>query len=146
MNIAAPLRILCVDDNLMVAEALGRRIAREPDMIWCGVITETDPIYNCLIELQPNIVLMDIDMPMTDTFAIVARLAEFAPHVRVLMFSGHVIPAYIDRAFDCGAWGYLSKNDDVAKLLDAIRRAARGEIAVSEEVEIVQRHTLHRNL
>lgn len=92
--------------------------------------------------LMPDVVLMDIDMPGVDTFSMVERLAADVPTVRTLMFSGHVNRAFIDRAFDCGAWGYLSKNNDVARVIEGIRQAARGEIALSKEVQAVQRENL----
>jgi DNA-binding NarL/FixJ family response regulator len=57
----------------------------------------------------------------------------------VVMFSGHVNGAYLDRAMDCGAWGYLCKDEEPAALLDGIRQVARGELAFGKEVLAVQR-------
>lgn len=135
----APLRVLCVDDNDMLSDALARRLAAEPSIAWSGVVRDGRDAYDRVMETRPDIVLMDIDMPGVDSFSIVARLAQEAPGVRVVMFSGHIDPGYIDRALDCGAWGYLSKNDDVPALLESLRLVARGELAMSGEVERVRR-------
>ncbi|CAG0983047.1 Transcriptional regulatory protein DegU [Phycisphaerales bacterium] len=130
-------RVLCVDDNQLLTESLRRRISGDPDLEWVGVIHGGAGIHAAVIETRPDIVLMDIDMPLVDTFAIVERLAAEAPGIRVVMFSGHVSPDYIARALDCGAWGYLSKNDDVAALIDGIKQVGGGEIILSKEAQAV---------
>ncbi len=136
-----PLRVLCVDDNEDLAEAMRRRIAVEPSLAWAGIVGQGSEVLARVAELKPDIVLLDIDMPETDSFDLVQRLSGAAPRCRVLMFSGYVSLEYIDRALDCGAWGYLSKNDDVDRLIEDIRRAGRGEVAFSREVLAVQHAT-----
>ena len=137
-----PLKVLCVDDNEMVATALSRRIREEPGIAWAGVVMEGAAAYEQVRMILPDIVLMDIDMPGVDSFSIVEHIAADLPGVRVVMFSGHLNPAYIERAMDAGAWGYLSKNEDVARLIEAIRSVGRGEFALSEDVKAVQRSGL----
>lgn len=137
----ASCRILCVDDNHLVGEALRRRITVEPALQWLGLVSDGREVEAAVRELNPDIVLMDVDMPEVDTFAVVERLTTQAPATRVLMFSGHVDLGYIDRALDCGAWGYLSKNDDVGTLIECICRAALGEVVLSSEAEAVHRRS-----
>lgn len=117
-----PLRVLCIDDNRMLTDSLCRRIAREQDLEWVGAVHDGAAMRSVAVEMKPDVILMDIDMPEVDTFAMVERLAVDVPGARVIMFSGHVSPAYIARSIDCGAWGYLSKNDDVSALIDGIRQ------------------------
>jgi DNA-binding NarL/FixJ family response regulator len=140
----APFRVLCVDDNEMVADALRRRISQEPRLAWDGVVTDGEAAYATIAQCRPNVVLMDVDIPGVDTFSIVARVAADLPDARVLMLSGHVQPADIDRAIDSGAWGYISKNDDVSELIEGIVRVGNGEIAFSGEVEAVMRNASAR--
>lgn len=135
----AGVRVLCVDDNEMVGESLRQRFGRERDFAWVGVEHDGRRALDAVIESKPHVVLMDIDMPGIDSFDCVERIGVEAPHVRVVMFSGHVSVAYINRALDCGAWGYLSKNDAVDRLIEAVRRVADGEFAFSEEVRAAQR-------
>jgi two-component system response regulator DesR len=144
MPTAGPtIRVFCVDDNDLVADALRRRIQDEPAMTWEGWVGEVDAIVDRVRQIKPDVVLMDIDMPGADAFAIVEQLAEELPEVRSVMFSGHVQPGYIRRALDSGAWGYLSKNDDATAVIDGIRRVAQGRIALSREVEAVQRNSMN---
>ena len=133
------LRVLCVDDNEMVGESLCRRLERERGIAWVGVEHDGRRAIERVIEGKPDVVLMDIDMPGVDCFAIVERLGSEAPDARVVMFSGHVSVAYINRALDSGAWGYLSKNDSVDRLVESVRRVAQGEFVFSEEVRAAQR-------
>jgi DNA-binding NarL/FixJ family response regulator len=133
------LRVLCVDDNDMLSEALGRRFARDSNVEWAGVVRDGREAYGRIREVMPDVVLMDIDMPGVDVFTIVERLASEEPSVRIVMFSGHINPDYIERALDCGAWGYLSKNDDIPALLEGLNLVARGELALSRDVERVRR-------
>lgn len=139
MNANRPVRVLCVDDNRMVASALERRLEREPDLLWVGLVADGANAEARTRALRPDVILLDIDMPGVDTFALTRRFADAFADVRILMFSGHVNREFIERALDCGAWGFLSKNDDVAKIIEGIRAAARGEIALSEEAERIQR-------
>lgn len=132
-----PIRVFCVDDNEMIAKSLARRIECESGIALVGLVHDGTVAYERVMEVTPDVVLMDIDMPGVDTFSIVERLSVDAPRVRVVMFSGHVNRAFIDRALDCGVWGYLSKNDDVARIIDGIRGVARGEIVLSREVHAV---------
>lgn len=129
------LRILCVDDNELVVSSLIDRLARDPSLTCVGVVQGREDSYQTIRGALPDVVLMDVDMPGVDTFAIVERLAKDVPDVRVIMFSGHVASAFIEQALDAGAWGYLSKNEEPADLIDAIRRVRRGEIVVSKEAE-----------
>lgn len=133
------LSVLCVDDNPLIAAALERRLAHDQQLAWAGIVNDATRVYEEIIRLEPDIVLMDIDMPGTDSFSIVERLAGERPQIKAIMFSGHVSQAYIERSLDCGAWGYLSKNDDVAKLFDAIKRVTHGDLVFSDEVETVRR-------
>ncbi|MCC6679035.1 MAG: response regulator transcription factor [Phycisphaerales bacterium] len=138
---APVLRILCVDDNRLVGEALQRRLAVEPTLEWLGQVTDGRAVEETVRGLRPDIVLMDVDMPDVDTFDIVERMSIGEPAIRILMFSGHVDVGYINRALDSGAWGYLSKNDDVASLIECIRRAADGDVVLSAEAEAVHRRS-----
>ncbi len=144
MTTAPPhrLRVLCVDDNDLVAQAMCRRVEQEGSIFWLGVITDVELIRGKIIELAPDVVLMDIDMPGVDTFSMVQELSAMLPATRIVMFSGHIEASYIEKALDSGAWGYLSKHDDVGSLIQGIRRVGEGSIVFSADVETVRRTLL----
>ncbi len=129
----APIRILCVDDNRLMAEALERRLVMEKRIQWAGWVEHSVDLPRAIREGRPDVVMLDIDMPGRDSFDVLRDLVENSPEVKVIMFSGHVRADYIDRAVDAGAWGYLSKNDSMDDVMSAILRAFRGEFVLSPD-------------
>ena len=134
-----PISLLCVDDNVLLGKALARCITAEPALKWLGAVSDGAEVITTATRLRPDVILMDIDMPGFDTFAIVEQLGTALPDTRVVMLSGHVDRDYLKRALDSGAWGYLSKAEETAVLIDGVHRAARGEIVLGKEIEALQR-------
>ena len=137
------IRVLCVDDNELVAQAVERRMAFEPRFEWVGWVSRTEELLETVSRAQPHVVLLDIDMPGRSAFDVVKDLADAAPDTRVVMFSGYVRNDYIDRSVDAGAWGYVSKNASIEELLEAIEKVAGGNFALTDEV-IAQQARGHR--
>lgn len=127
--------IVCIDDNPLVAEALARRLSLEPDFDWLGSLTESDDILGRLTELAPDLVLVDIDIPGLDAFALVEQISERLPNVRAVMFTGHARSDYLEQAFSRGAWGYISKSASAHTLIEALRRVVQGEVVLLEDEE-----------
>jgi two-component system response regulator DesR len=133
-----PIRVLCVDDNELVAQAVERRIAFEPRFQWVGWVPRSEQLAETVATSRPHVVLLDIDMPGRSVFEVVRELAESSPETRVVMFSGYVRNDYIDRAVEAGAWGYISKNASIEELLEAIQKVADGHFALTEEAMMQQ--------
>ena len=88
---------------------------------------------------EPDIVLLDIDMPGRNAFEALAQIAEELPHVRVIVISGHVRAELIDQALDCGAWGYISKGDETDVIVSAIHRVMDGECVLGSDAKAAYR-------
>jgi DNA-binding NarL/FixJ family response regulator len=138
-----PLGILCVDDNVLLGKALGRCVEAEPSLKWLGAISDGSDAVAAAHRTRPDVILMDIDMPGFDTFRIVEEISNALPDTKVIMLSGHVDRDYLKRSLDAGAWGYLSKAEETAVLIDGIHRAAQGEIVLGKEIEALQRSGDH---
>ena len=130
-----PIKLMVVDDNDFIAESLRRRLASDPTFEWCGWLDTAAALPAAAAERRPHIVLLDIDIPGDDSFDALRRVAESLPDTRIVMFSGHVRKALIDRAITDGAWGYLSKNEPVPTILDIVRQVAAGEFTLSPEAQ-----------
>ncbi len=130
------IRLLCVDDNELIAQALCRRVTREPGMTWCGWLARGSDLPAALDESHADVVLLDVDLPGEDAFELLRQTAHDHPEVRVVMFSGHVRADYIDRAIECGAWGYISKNDGTDDVMRAVAQAHAGELALSPDAKL----------
>lgn len=129
-----PLRIMCVDDNDLIAEAMKRWIQQSGDFEWAGSTNDPTAVIDCVSKTRPSIVLLDIDMPGSNSFELVERINGIDPGARVVMFSGHVRKDLIEKSIDSGAWGYISKNESIEAVIVALRSVARGEFVLSPEV------------
>ena len=130
-----PIRVLCVDDNDFVAEAIRRKLLLESGFEWLGWLEDASGLLESARGMKPDVILLDIDMPGEDSFEALESLAANCPAIRVIMLSGHVRRELIDRAVEAGAWGYISKNDETDHIVAAIRRVAAGEFTLGPDAE-----------
>ena len=138
------IRVLCVDDNDFVAEAIRRKLSLNSNFAWAGWLPEAKDLIEKVKETNADVVLLDIDMPGKDSFEALGELAQACPQTRVIMLSGYVRSDYIDRAVEAGAWGYVSKNENTETILAAIQQVSRGGFAMGSEVEAeLKRRRVH---
>ena len=134
MSDAKPIRILSVDDHEFLAEGLKTKLSGETDLEFVGWLSRPDTLVTEVGKLNPDIVLLDIEMPGPDPFDVLEDLQRRHPEVRVIMLSAYIRDHYIDSAFQRGAWGYVSKADDPSNLVTAIRSVANGDFAFGDKV------------
>lgn len=127
------IRILCVDDNDEVAEALRIRLGLESDIRWLGRLDRADGLYEAVQRLAPDVILLDIDMPGKSPFRALKELSSHEGDTRVIMLSALVDVELIDRAVEAGAWGYLSKGAATSTIAETVRRVAAGEFVLGPE-------------
>jgi two-component system nitrate/nitrite response regulator NarL len=125
-----PVRILSVDDNEMMGEALTRWARRREDITVVGALQSGEGVVEAAEREQPDVVLMDYDMPGTDTLGLIHDLTHAKPPLCVLMLSGHAHGPEIMRCLEEGASGYVSKDNDFEYIAAAITRAAGGEMVL----------------
>ena len=135
------VRVMCVDDNELVAESIGLRLRAEPSVEWLGWLFHPDDLLSGIQQARPDVLLLDVDMPGHDAFELLRNLNITCPDIRTLMFSGHGRPDYVDRAIAAGAWGYVSKNESVDELLAAIHKVVSGEFALSDDLSSLHLNT-----
>lgn len=129
-----PTRVLCVDDNLMLSEALGMKLNAEDDIECVGRLPTADGLIPWFREHDADIILLDVEMPGRDPFEALRSLLEERPHVRTIILSAHLRDEYIDAAVAAGAWGYVCKGDRADAIVNAVRRVASGEFVLGPEV------------
>ena len=133
-NPRATLRVLCVDDNAALIEALRIKLLMEGDILPVGHLLSADGLVDKVCETRPDVVLLDIDMPGADPVAALTALTAAHPDVRTLILSGYIREEYVNRALDAGAWGYVVKSEEPAVIIEALRRVAGGTFAFGVEV------------
>lgn len=127
---SALAKVLCVDDSAAVAEAVRCLVESQPNLEWVGHLLTADDLVTEAARLNPDIVLLDLDLPGRPAFEALAELMEREPNTKAIILSGFMSDALVDRAFDAGAWGYVNKNDGPQAIIAAIRRVQQNEFAL----------------
>jgi two-component system response regulator NreC len=127
-------RVLCVDDHSFLVDGLKARFALEPSLQFVGRLPSAESLVPEVKRLRPDIVLLDVEMPGPDPFEAADEVRRQCPDTRVVILSAHVRDHYISAALRAGAWGYLSKSDEPAAIVEGIRKADRGEFAFGPHV------------
>jgi DNA-binding NarL/FixJ family response regulator len=127
------LRLLVVDDHPVVRAGLVAMLGEEPDFEVVGEAANGSEAVARAAELHPDVVLMDLRMPVMDGAEATARLRE-AGGPPVLVLTTYDTDADIVRAVGAGAMGFLLKDAPRAMLADAVRAAARGETVLAPPV------------
>jgi len=130
------MRIVIADDHRVVREGIRYMLGDETDIEIVGEAETGDELLG-IIESEPvDVALLDVRMPGMSGFDVLGRLVEIAPQVRVLMLSMHDQPAYVRRAMELGAAGYVLKSAGRHELLTALRVVAEdGTYLPSELME-----------
>lgn len=118
----------------MVREGVAEIIKHEPDLDVCGTATTANEGLEALGKLQPDLVIVDITLPGKNGIEFIKDARAMHPELRILVMSMHDESLYADRVLRAGGRGYIRKQEGGDKLIDAIRRVLRGEIAVSEKM------------
>jgi DNA-binding NarL/FixJ family response regulator len=120
------IRILLADDHTLVRQGLRRILEEQPE--W-RVVAETGnglEAVSLAAELQPDVVVLDIGMPMLNGLEAARQIAKKAPAARVLMLSMHADEVHITKAVEAGAVGYLVKDSADSELVKAVTATAEG--------------------
>lgn len=139
------IRILCVDDHGTLVDGLRMRLEQTDDLEFVGRLPAADDLIPTVLDLRPDIVLLDIEMPGADPFDAARELQKQCPETRLIFFSAYVKDRYIDAATNAGAWGYLSKSDEPGDIIEAIRQVASGQFSFSPSVQARLRDSADAN-
>jgi DNA-binding NarL/FixJ family response regulator len=121
------IRVLLVDDQALFREGLETLLSVHKDIQVVGQASNGEEAVEVAARVQPDVVLMDVRMPILDGVGATRRLKEALPQCKVIVLTTFDDDEYIFDALRTGAVGYLLKDVASAKLVEAIRVAARGE-------------------
>lgn len=120
------IRVLLVDDHRIITDGLRMLLADEVNITCVGTCADGAEAIDAVGHLGPDVVLMDVDMPVLDGIVATERIKKANPAVKVIMLSMHAEPAVVQRLMLVGADGYLVKNCGKEELLLAIRNVHEG--------------------
>jgi two-component system response regulator DesR len=124
------VRVLLAEDQAMVRGALAALLALEEDIAVVAQAARGDEVLSAALAAQPDVALLDIEMPGGDGLAAAAELRERLPSCRVVILTTFGRTGYLRRAMESGAAGFLLKDAPAAELAAAIRRVVGGELVV----------------
>lgn len=129
------IRIAIVDDHQLFNEGLKTLLETFNEYAVCGQFNDGPAFLQKLPELQPDIVLMDIDMPVMKGFEAAQKAQSLVPELKVILLSMHNDYASIDEGLKTGVNGYLPKNVTKEELKDAIETVMAGNDFFSDEIK-----------
>lgn len=150
---ASPISVLLVDDQALFREGLRTLLSVQPDLEVVGEAANGEEAVRLAVALRPDVVLMDLQMPVLDGVAATRQLRTLQPACRVIVLTTFDDDEYVFDGLRAGAAGYLLKDAPSEKLVEAIRAAARGESflqpsvaakVIAEFARITDRPSHHR--
>jgi DNA-binding NarL/FixJ family response regulator len=128
------IRVLLVDDQCLFREGLETMLSVHKDIEVAGQASNGQEAIEVAAQVQPDVVLMDVRMPVLDGVRATRRLKKALPQCKVIVLTTFDDDEYVFDALRAGAVGYLLKDVRSAQLLEAIRAAARGESILEPSV------------
>jgi len=128
-----PIKVMLVDDHMVVRSGLGTVLAVYDDMQLVGEAKDGEEAIRLCEKLQPDVILMDMVMPKMDGVAATKTIKERWPNIQVIALTSFKEKEYVEGALKAGASGYLLKNVSAEELVNAIRKAAAGQPSLSPE-------------
>lgn len=124
------IRVLIAEDHAIVREGLRTLMEAQPDIEVVGEATNGEEAVNKTREVQPDIVLMDITMPVLNGLEATRQIKQNSPGVRILVLTMHESDEYFFSILEAGASGYFIKGGSSAELVSALRAVWRGDVFI----------------
>ena len=126
VNMPRTIRVLIADDHRLFAQALEAILATDDRLEMVGHAADGAEAVQLALSENPDVILMDIAMPVMDGFQATKQIVKQRPDIAVLMLTGSNSRTDVDRARDAGAAGYVTKDRIAAELIDAILEVVEG--------------------
>jgi len=120
------IRVLLADDHPLVRAGLRTTLEAEPDIVIAGEASDGDEAQRQCAALQPDILVLDVNMPGPPALATLAAVPDVCPRTRVVVLTAYDDDAYVRGLVLAGAMGYVLKDEAPEALVQAVRTVAQG--------------------
>ncbi len=134
-------KVFIVDDHYMVIEGIRSLLQNEKGIEWAGHATNAASCLAFLHQQQPDVILMDINLPDKSGIDLCKEVLEKYPSVFIIGLSTFNQQSFIQKMMDNGASGYVLKNATQAELMEAINTVVKGKTFLSYEAALSLRKT-----
>ncbi len=128
------IRVLLADDHRILREGIKALIGDQEDMLVVGEAEDGQATLKMVAQLKPDVVVMDIAMPLLNGLEATRQIRRDHPQVKVLILTMHENEEYIRQVLAAGALGYVLKDAAARDLLGAIRTVNQGEAVLSPAI------------
>ena len=129
-----------VDDHAVVRAGYRMLLKNSPEIEVVGEADNGELACRSYADIHPDVVVMDLTLPGIGGLEAIRRIVSRDPKARVLVFSMHDEPVFVDQALEAGAQGYITKSGSPEVLIEAVKQIAAGKRYLDTELE--KRHTL----
>lgn len=140
-----PIRVYLVDDHPVVRDGFRRLLENSDDIEVVGEAGSGEAACEHYVNLQPDVVVLDLNMPGIGGIETISRLRAKHKDVHILVFSMHDSPIMIRRAMEAGARGFLTKSCAAAQMVDAVHTVAGGKPFLNETLAPSMLDIMHNN-
>ncbi|WP_322487259.1 response regulator transcription factor [Chloroflexus sp.] len=128
------IHILLVDDQTLVRQGIQTLLDLEEDLTVVGAAANGQQALAMIEQLQPDVVLMDVRMPVMDGVAATREITKRWPHIGVIILTTFDDDEYVIEGLKAGARGYMLKDADSSEIVEAVRVVARGEALIQPSI------------
>ncbi len=129
-----PIRVLLADDHTIVRQGLARLLEEQPHLKVVGEATNGRAVVDKALELLPDIIIMDIAMPLLNGIEAAKRVRKSLPDCKILILSMYSHEHYIHQLLETGISGYLLKDSSGQDIIKAITAAMKNETSLSPSI------------
>lgn len=129
-----PINVLLVDDHKVVRSGYRFLLESTDDIRVIGEAESGEEACRLYPQLHADVVVMDLSMPGMGGLEAIHRLHSKDKNVRILVFSVHDDEAFLQRALDAGALGYLTKRSADQSMIEAVRQVAQGQLFIEQSL------------
>lgn len=126
------LRVLLAEDYVILREGIHRLLESEYDVV--GTAADGSELVKNAEQLKPDIVILDVSMPVMNGIEAARKLRHFAPKIKIAFLTQQSSKPYVREAFRAGASAYVLKQSAAAELLPALRNASEGRYYLSQSI------------
>jgi DNA-binding NarL/FixJ family response regulator len=130
----AVIRVAIVDDQPLFTDGLGRIVGAQEDMEVVGVAHDGESGVKMCAELRPDVILMDINMPVMDGVTATGKIRDLLPDAKILILTVHADDVHVFQGIKAGATGYLLKDCTPEDLSRAIKTVYTGDTIMAPEI------------
>ena len=134
VNPSETIRVAIADDQQLFSGGLARIIGVQPDIEVVGEVHNGEEAVALCLETEPDVVLMDISMPVMDGVSATRKIREILPRTRILILTVHTDDGHVFQGIKAGAQGYLLKDCTPEDLTRAIRTVYAGDTIMAQDI------------